>query len=158
MIYAATGHRPDKLGGYSLDAREDLISFAINILPKGTFITGIALGWDQAVAEACLRTNQPYIAAVPFLGQEDTWPSNSIRQYRRLLDNAEEVHYINPPGYAAWKMQKRNQWMVDRADAVLALWNGSPGGTANCVAYALSAEKSVSNVWTRYLKYTSTRQ
>ncbi len=33
-------------------------------------------------------------------------------------------------------MQVRNEYMVDRADLVLALWNGTPGGTGNCVRYA----------------------
>lgn len=39
--------------------------------------------------------------------------------------------------------QQRNQWMVDRADAVLAVWDGSPGGTANCVNYARKVGKPI---------------
>ena len=39
-------------------------------------------------------------------------------------------------GYAAWKMQKRNQFMVDHSNLLIAVWDGSSGGTSNCVAYA----------------------
>jgi uncharacterized phage-like protein YoqJ len=38
--------------------------------------------------------------------------------------------------YRAELMQIRNEWMVDRCDLLIAVWNGTPGGTANCVAYA----------------------
>ena len=45
--------------------------------------------------------------------------------------------------YAVWKMQKRNEWMVDNCDAVIAVWDGAPGGTANTVDYARKLGKSV---------------
>jgi uncharacterized phage-like protein YoqJ len=44
-------------------------------------------------------------------------------------------------------MQRRNEWMVERADVILALWNGSSGGTANCVAYARQRGSRIVNVW-----------
>jgi len=39
-------------------------------------------------------------------------------------------------------MQKRNDWMVDNSDAVIAIWNGAPGGTANTVEYARKSGRS----------------
>ena len=33
-------------------------------------------------------------------------------------------------------MQRRNEYMVDKADTLIAVWNGTSGGTANCVKYA----------------------
>lgn len=39
-------------------------------------------------------------------------------------------------GYSPEKMQRRNAWMVDHCDFLLACWDGSPGGTGNCMAYA----------------------
>jgi uncharacterized phage-like protein YoqJ len=44
---------------------------------------------------------------------------------------------VNPGEYAAWKMQKRNEWMVDRCTALIAVYNSDQtGGTRNCVEYA----------------------
>ena len=34
-------------------------------------------------------------------------------------------------------MQKRNEFMVDNSDLVVAVWNGTSGGTANCLAYMI---------------------
>ena len=33
-------------------------------------------------------------------------------------------------------MPTRNEYMVDLADKIIAVWDGSNGGTANCVKYA----------------------
>ena len=132
-IMAVTGHRPEKVGGYSDEASKRLTTFAEEMLkfykPEAV-ITGMALGWDQAVAEACRQLNIPFIAAIPFKGQESKWPRESQVHYRELLSCAKEVVEVCQPGYAAWKMQRRNEWMVCRATRVLALWNGTSGGTA----------------------------
>jgi uncharacterized phage-like protein YoqJ len=32
-------------------------------------------------------------------------------------------------------MQRRNVWMVDRARLMLSVWDGTPGGTGNCMDY-----------------------
>ena len=41
-------------------------------------------------------------------------------------------------------MQKRNMYMVDRADLVLAIWNGEEkGGTWNTIRYARKKEKAL---------------
>jgi len=41
------------------------------------------------------------------------------------------------------KMDKRNEWMVDKADSILAVFKQTPGGTANCVQYAKSKGKRI---------------
>jgi uncharacterized phage-like protein YoqJ len=40
-------------------------------------------------------------------------------------------------------MQIRNEWMVDRCDKLIAVWDGSKGGTGNCVDYAKSVNKDI---------------
>lgn len=40
--------------------------------------------------------------------------------------------------------------MVDDADRILALWDGSSGGTANCVGYANDIKKPITNLWPVY--------
>lgn len=153
MILAVTGHRPDKLGGYAPDIanRLRLLAHKYLVEQKPNFvISGMALGWDQAVAGAALLAGIPLVAAVPFAGQESKWPPRARQIYRELLDAAYRVEYVSPFGYAAWKMQKRNEWMVDHANRMLALWDGTPGGTANCLAFAARNRLPVDNLWEQF--------
>jgi len=40
-------------------------------------------------------------------------------------------------------MQKRNQFMVDNSRVIIAYWDGSKGGTKNCLDYALLKNKTI---------------
>ena len=157
MILAGTGHRPDKLGGYTEAVSSALLKVAteaISLLDDESpveVISGMALGWDQALAQASCNLGLPFIAAVPFVGQEKKWPLSSQEIYHQLLSKAKTVKIISPGGYASWKMEKRNQWMVDNCDEIIALWNGTAGGTANCIAYAAAKKKTIHNFWELYL-------
>lgn len=108
----------------------------------------MALGVDQWAFEEAQNLGIPIKAAVPFLGQENAWPESSQKYYRLLLAQLPEDHiiYVSPPGYAKWKMQVRNQWMVDNADMVLSVWDGSEGGTKNCIDYARKKSKIIANI------------
>jgi len=156
VIVCGTGHRPEKVGGYSADAWERLVELASfwvrNGLDKRTdhVISGMALGWDQALAMAAIKNNIPWSAYVPFAGQEKKWPESSVTMFHYLLDRAACVVECSEPGYAAWKMQHRNKRMVDDSDVVLALWDGSDGGTGNCIRYAKDKGSQIVNLWPVY--------
>lgn len=49
-------------------------------------------------------------------------------------------------------MHRRNEWTVDNATKIAALWDGSPG-TGNCVAYAERRRKPWKNLWADRLKF-----
>lgn len=85
----------------------------------------------------------PMIAAVPFEGQEKRWNSLDQGRYRDILGEAHTVHIVSPGGYEPWKMQARNEWMVDNCNILAAMWNGSSGGTANCIRYAQAKERKI---------------
>lgn len=153
-IVAVTGHRPNSLGGYHEAVTAKLVRIAsahFSQHPPEKVITGMALGWDQAVAYACYRLSIPYVAAVPFVGQEALWVDSSKVWYRKLLEKASEVVIVSEGEYAAYKLHKRNQWMVDQlgpSDELVALYDGSPtGGTANCVKYAIGKKVRITNLW-----------
>ena len=153
MILCGTGHRPDKLGGYSADTTQTLIDLASKHLDGvDKVISGMALGWDIALAIAAIQKGIPVIAAIPFFGQERLWPEESQNIYNNVLDLCHEHVIVCEGGYAPWKMLERNKWMVDHSDMVLALWNGTAGGTRHCVAYANKKGKVVHNVWSEYEK------
>lgn len=153
LIIAGTGHRPNKLGGYGQEVFDKLVGVAEAYLkenPCTGVISGMALGWDMALAQAAINTSTPFAAAVPFIGQETKWPSASQEQYKRIISEAKKVIYTSEPGYSPYKMQVRNVWMVDRCDVLLAMWDGSDGGTGNCVKYANSVGKQITNLYNRF--------
>ncbi len=164
MILAVTGHRPSKIaGGYSIGTRVKLTHFAMRQLEKIPFypdrvLTGMALGWDLAVAEACGVLGIPYVACVPCDGQESRWSEWDQKRYRELLSKAHEVE-MHPGGpYAAWKMLRRDEWMVLRCDRLLALYNGdASGGTAHTVRFAGKEEKPVTNCWQEWLDFSANK-
>ena len=157
LIVAATGHRPDKLGGYAPAAQGRVYTVAYEWLQcfrPDQLISGMALGWDQACAEAALALDIPLIAALPFEGQELRWPPASQEHYRMLLAHASDVRVVSVGGYSPFSMQIRNEAMVRWCDMLLALWNGSAGGTYNCLTYNRSygsRAKPVVNLWERFL-------
>jgi uncharacterized phage-like protein YoqJ len=167
VIICGTGHRPDKLGGYGKEVTKALISVAIPALWEltkehthesiiSTVISGGALGWDQALAHAALEKQYTLHMYLPFKDFDSKWPEASRKELEYLCISAKDyswedpVKYICEPGYAPWKMQKRNEAMVDAADVVLAMWNGSSGGTGNCIKYAKKVGKPIVNLWDKY--------
>jgi uncharacterized phage-like protein YoqJ len=155
MILTVTGHRPDKLGGYGLGIYNNLVELAqreIALLAPEQVITGMAQGWDQAVAQACRNLTIPYVAAIPFKGQELRWPVGGRKRYYELVNYASEVVYVCQPGYHSAKMQRRNEWMVARCDQIMALWDGTSGGTANCLSFADELSIPITNLWQKWLR------
>lgn len=153
MILAATGHRPNKLGhDYELTGeicsriRNELENIICDYRPS-KMISGMALGVDTIWAELALKHNYPLIAAIPFRGQEDAWPQASRDRYNKILNHPLTQKYIvSSGGYSSHKMQIRNEWMVDNCDVLVAVWDGSEGGTGNCVIYAESIYKQIIRV------------
>jgi uncharacterized phage-like protein YoqJ len=155
---AVTGHRPEKLGGYSAATQVRLRMFAHQFLERhqdhiSVCYTGMALGWDQAVAAACVDLGIPFIAAVPFKGQDLAWPLPSRIAYTNLLMAAAEVVVVCPGKYSAAKMQQRNEYMVRNARLVVALWDGTSGGTCNCVEYAQRKNVLTKNLWPEFINF-----
>lgn len=150
MIIAGTGHRPDKLGGYSPLIAKELQALAerelYRLKPK-VVITGMALGWDQAIGWAARAARIPFWAYIPFEGQESVWPRASQEKYRDLLSYAAKIVVCSPGRYDPQKMHLRNMRMVDDCDEILAMWDGSAGGTANCLAYARAQHRPIHNCW-----------
>lgn len=154
MILSATGHRPEKLGGYGRPAYDRLFSFAMVVLQRlqpEEVISGMALGWDTAVAEAAYILGIPFHAYLPFPSQASTWPRDSQKLHSNLCAVASSIVTCSQDPYAGWKMSVRNDCMEAASDEILALYNGDPtGGTANAVRHALKVGKTVHNVWNEW--------
>lgn len=75
------------------------------------------------------------ICACPFDGFENSWSFAWQSQHREVLQEADLVRYICD-SYSRYCFQKRNEWMVDHAARVIAVFNGESGGTKNTIDYA----------------------
>lgn len=106
----------------------------------------MALGVDQDFAYVCVEKSIPFIAAIPFVGQESTWPIPSQEFYKELLSYAYCTYVVCQGAYSPHKMHLRNKWMVDNCDVLIAVWDGSNGGTRNCVEYADEVGRTMSRI------------
>ncbi len=143
MKIAVTGHRPSKLNNeYDLDGPvsfyiKNEITEAFRVLKPTEAITGMALGVDQLFALIAINAGIKVHAAIPCANHDSRWPRKSRELYQKILsDPLVEVYMVDDGPYAPWKMQKRNEYMVDRCDKLIAVWDGTDGGTANCIGYA----------------------
>ena len=151
MKVMVTGHRPNKLFGYNLNAPEYIemknrFKQCLVALHATEGISGMALGVDTVFALAVLELkNEGYPiklhCAIPCLNHSSAWLQSSKEQYETILSQADEVVIVTKKPYSAKLMQIRNEYMVDRADDCIAIWDGSNGGTANCVAYIKKCQK-----------------
>ena len=145
-IICVTGHRPEKLYGYNYDEPrwKDLReSFKMKLKEYGCkkAICGMALGVDQIFALAVLelkqeRYNLKLCCAIPCRHYSSRWTGQSKRIYEYIIKQADEVVLVTDMNYHPSLMQVRNEWMVNHSNLVLAVWNGTSGGTKNCIDYA----------------------
>lgn len=162
---AATGHRPPKIGGYDewnpirMHIRKimvkDLLELKAKFALEGRMLVGIsgmALGIDQDFARACCTAEVPFDAYIPFEGQHLAWPNASQKTYKNLLEKARfivntEFRLPDPVEHnyegVCYLMDWRNKCMVDDSTKVLAFYDGSDGGTGNCVAYAKEIKRDM---------------
>ncbi|WP_316274464.1 SLOG family protein [Bacillus halotolerans] len=156
-----TGHRPNKLGGYDMknstmlklkDKLLEVIEELIIKEEKSRFITGGALGTDQAACWCVhiLKKKFPHIKniiATPFKEQDKVWSADQKLWYKRMLDVSDEIINVEeldkykvsgdkPGEFSPAKMQKRNEYMIDHSEAIVAVYDGSKSGTRNCLNYA----------------------
>lgn len=150
MIIAVTGHRPPKIGGYDIlnptrvavrDSIRDHLQSKVILYGAENLIaiSGMALGVDQDFATAALDLCIPLHAYVPGSPeqQRSLWPPCSQRDHQHLLAQSSRIVTVpqSPAGYRQTLLD-RNVAMMEAADEVLAVWDGSPGGTAHAVREA----------------------
>jgi uncharacterized phage-like protein YoqJ len=101
--------------------------------------TGMAMGVDLAGAEAALSLGIPIISYVPYPGHGEEWKTFYKERHQFILNSAEKIfcpeEKPKDKEYRKFLLQ-RNVDMVNDNDYTIALWDGSPGGTAHCVNYS----------------------
>ena len=134
-----TGHRPEKLH-LPEDKIKELLSTAIKQAIHDGFTTviwGMARGIDIWAAELVLEERKKneaikLVCASPLLGFERSWNEQEKQTYRSIIEKADYVKYVSDHYFRAC-FQVRNEWMVDRSNRVIAVFNGEKGGTLNTI-------------------------
>jgi hypothetical protein len=109
-------------------------------------VSGLAPGWDTAVADAAVSLGVPLIAALAYRGQADDWPDAARQKHTDLVAAAHETYvYAEAKEHGCYT--RRDRWVLERGEIVLALWSGVDGGTARAVAHASKLGKPIVNLW-----------
>lgn len=161
MICCVTGHRPDGFPfkrGFCGDIEFDIyINDLYNITEKfiyegyDHFITGMADGADLDFAQSILyhKDSYEYIkleAALPYPVTKTKKITEYIEQRNYVLEKC-NITTVVSPYYFKGCMQKRNRYMVDKSDLVLAIWSGKQsGGTWDTIKYARSKNKPINYI------------
>jgi uncharacterized phage-like protein YoqJ len=151
-----TGHRPEKLpwGDDGRDPRclalkNRILREVGGLYRRGyqNFVCGMARGCDLYFAEAVLALRETYPtltleAALPYPGQADRWPEQDRLRWQELLARCDQETVVCP-GYTRHCMHLRDRYMVERSSAVLAVFDGTPGGTRYTLNYAMDRQLEV---------------
>lgn len=146
-----TGHRPEKLpwGKNESDIRcvalKRKLRHAIETAyeeGKRHFICGMARGCDFYFAEAVLDLREQYRdiileAAIPCAEQSASWEASQRKRWSDLVERC-DIKTVLQEYYTPNCMLRRNRYMVDHSSLVIAVYDGSNGGTRRTLEYVLT--------------------
>lgn len=154
---AFTGHRPksfpwkhDETAHDCVLLKESLAEQIGLLIDRGitTFLSGMAQGVDLWCSEIVLdlRKSNPALklrCILPCEGQESKWPVPEQERYRSILEQANDVVYVNRE-YSPNCMLERNRYLVDHSSVLLAVYNGARrSGTGATINYARKLGREV---------------
>lgn len=157
MICCVTGHRSKGFPFPRDDCHIEYIDYIYTLRMEierllredyRDFICGMAEGADLDFAQEVLtfRMDEDNItleAALPYPIQESKRKTVYSEMRDDLIFECNRKTLVSPY-YHKGCMQKRNQYMVDKSDIVLAIWNGeNRGGTWNTIQYAQAKGKPI---------------
>ena len=156
-ICCFTGHRPGKLPWKENEWDQRCVALKERIMVQlrkayrhgyRHFITGMARGIDTYCCEAVLQLRKEcgdvvLEAAIPCQAQAQQWKISDQERYQRLLAQC-DLQTLIQPDYTPGCMLRRDRYMVQRAECVIGVYDGSShGGTRQTLTYALSLKRAV---------------
>ena len=141
---AFTGHRPEKLPWGNNDNSADALMYKFRLrealeyligVGYVNFMSGAARGFDTIAAEIVisLREVYPWIrltVVLPCADQAAHWSSEERARWENIVHNSDHVETMART-FDRGCMFRRNRYLVDNADMLLAAYDGvSSGGTA----------------------------
>lgn len=159
LTCAFSGHRPEKLpwGADETDPRCVALKIRMEqelrkLCEAGvrSYICGMARGTDQYFLEILCRLREEYplkvTAAIPCLGQQKLWPREEQRKYLVALGKCDETRILED-AYSEGCMLRRNRYMVEHAQILMTVYDGSGGGTGATAAYARARGVKIISLW-----------
>lgn len=154
-----TGHRPksfsfgfDENSKEFLELRNRIRNTIVQVCNEGcrVFYCGMAEGVDLWCAELVLELRDQYDPpleirpVIPFLAQPASMSKINQERYRNIM-NLSEKKYLVSSLFTKNCYQKRNHYLVDSADVLIAVYDPSNdrSGTAQTVRYAKRKEKKI---------------
>lgn len=135
---AFTGHRELAI----LFSKRKLKKEIEKLIKEGidTFYSGLATGFDTLACEVVISLKKKYkdvrlIGCAPCLNQDKYYSQKEKKKYQEILEKADEIIYVSSTPYYNGCMHKRNAYMCDRADVLVAHLYKETGGTAYTVNY-----------------------
>ena len=144
-----TGHRPKSLpfgndeGAPGCERLKELLRENIERQITENGITHFIIYAAEIVLQ--LKEKYPHITlecAIPCETQANRWNDSWRNRYFDIIYRADAAKTLQTH-YTYDCMMKRNKYMVDNSDVVIAVWNGEKSGTGNTVRYAESCGKSI---------------
>ena len=104
-------------------------------------LSSLAIGADQLLASVALEHDGTLEVVLPFPGYRERFADEQeARRYDALLSRAATIEVLVPQASDEQSYLAAGKRIVDRSDAMFAVWNGQPaadvGGTADVVRYA----------------------
>ena len=159
-----TGHRPNKLYGYKRNKQwdnledkieevlKDIIESTENKSIKG--IVGGALGFDTEAWYALDSVKYDYgddaqieiEMAIPFEEQDVKWPAESRNIYKECKEHSDYLTYVDilddykvpntaEGKYNPKKLFKRNEYIANNSDILIACVRDMKSGSGHCIDY-----------------------
>ncbi|MBR4235058.1 MAG: DUF1273 family protein [Clostridia bacterium] len=149
-VCAFTGHRPKRLAYLNRPESTEYKALKARLgeridemISEGCthFLSGGALGIDTLCALIILekREKDPHLTlemVLPCPEQAELWSGADKSVHARLLERADIITETSRE-YTPACMHIRNRFMVDACDVLLAVYDGSAGGTRDTLKYAL---------------------
>ncbi|MCM1334831.1 MAG: DUF1273 domain-containing protein [Bacteroides sp.] len=155
-VCSFSGYRPSKLpfrwdkrdGGYRKVRemiREEIVLFAESGVHF--FQTGMARGIDLLCGELVLELRKKYpinlTCVVPCINQCMGWGAEDQETYFRLIKAATNVVQVTGESYSNGCMLKRDRYLVDTAQYMIAVFDGKKGGTMFTINYARQQKRTI---------------
>jgi uncharacterized phage-like protein YoqJ len=129
---AFTGHRY-----VQEDEMQTALDEVASLYPGAIWICGGAIGVDSFAAKYAMNHNIKYQLILPFSPDVMSRYWNDVQKniLKETMAKALSVMVLRQ-AYDVTFYQKRNIALVDAAQVLIAFFDGSSGGTSNCVKYA----------------------
>ncbi|MDR0197509.1 MAG: SLOG family protein [Oscillospiraceae bacterium] len=149
-VCSFTGYRTKKLnacmaaGAADIDDVRNAVKTEMGRMLRdgfGTFQCGMAIGSDLMFAEIALELKRGhpslrFVAVIPCLEHDRGWNENDRLRCREITEKADEIVMVSDSRYFDGCMAKRNRYLAETCDELLAVYDGQRGGTMQTVKFA----------------------